>query len=108
MRGARLRNSEWLLLAFFAYIAGLIPFFRDRPRLGAQPVFILVAVFSILAAVALAEVSRYRAVIAIVRDWLPIPLTLVAFREMELFVPLHYNAHYEHAWIQWDKILLND
>jgi membrane-associated phospholipid phosphatase len=46
--------------------------------------------------------------IAIVRDWLPLVLTLAAFREMELFVPWHYNEAFETAWIRWDIVVLHD
>ena len=102
----RLRSSEWVLLAFFAYIVAVTPFFRDRPRLGYQPVFVLLAVFAMFSVLAIGSLERRRSAIEIVRDWLPIPLTLAAFREMELFVPLTYTHRYEQTWIQWDAWLL--
>ncbi|HEY6991205.1 MAG TPA: phosphatase PAP2 family protein [Bryobacteraceae bacterium] len=107
MRSIKLRHSEWLLIGFFSYTAALTPFFPDRPRLHAQPLFILLAAVIILVIAARAEMGRYGRVISMVRDWLPIPLTLTAFREMELFLPLRYNTAYEHAWIRWDGLLLN-
>ena len=42
-----------------------------------------------------------------IRDWLPMALTLVAFREMELFLTAGYNLQLELAWIRWDAILLD-
>ncbi len=102
----RLRASEWVLLGFFAYIVALIPFFQDRPHLGFKPVTRLIVVALVLAALAFAETGRYAQWISMVRDWAPMALTLTAFREMELFLPLHYNAHYEAAWIHWDQIVL--
>lgn len=98
-----LRSSEWILLAFFAYIVVIGPFFPDRPHLGYQPVIVLSAVFALLA---LSRAIFRGKGVAMVRDWLPIPLTLVAFREMELFVPASYPHFYEQSWIRWDKWLL--
>ncbi len=106
MTSFRLRNSEWVLIGFFAYIAALIPFFRDRPRLGFQPLVILLLVSALLATLAWLESGRYATIISLVRDWVPMALTLGAFREMELFVPMHYNAHYENAWMAWDQVVL--
>jgi len=96
----RLRASEWVLVAFFAYIALISPFFPERPNLGAQPFFILAAVFVLLWLVA-----RFR--LEVLRDFLPLGLTLLAFREMEFFLPRQYNLHFEMLWIRWDRLLLD-
>ncbi len=104
----QLRRSECILLAFFAYIAALVPLFRDRPRLSFQPFVVLLLAVLILWSLALAEKSRYARAISMIRDWVPMALTLTAFREMELFVPLVYNAGFENAWIKWDNIVLHE
>lgn len=108
MHSLRLRSSEWVLLAFFAYIVAVTPFFRDRPHLGYQPVIVLIAVFFLFLLLALDSFGRHANAIAMLRDWLPIPLTLAAFREMELFVPLTYPHTFEQTWIRWDTWLLKD
>lgn len=41
-----------------------------------------------------------------VRDFLPLGVLLVAFREMEYFLPRSFDHHNELAWIQWDQLLL--
>lgn len=104
----RLRACEWILLAFFAYIAALVPFFRERPRLGFQPFVVLLFIALLLCSLALAERSRYAAAISMIRDWTPMALTLCAFREMELFVPQFYNSGFEKNWIEWDHIVLHE
>ncbi len=103
----KLRSSEWILLVFFAYIAALVPFFRDRPRLGYQPIVILAIVAVLLFSLARAEKTRFALAISMTRDWIPMALTLVAFREMELFVPVAYNVRYEQSWIHWDRMVLD-
>ena len=55
MSSLELRHSEWVLLAFFAYIAVLMPFFRDRPRMNWQPVIMLVGVTAFLCSIAAAQ-----------------------------------------------------
>jgi membrane-associated phospholipid phosphatase len=106
MTTSRLRYSEWLLLSFFTYIVVLMPFFSDRPLMSRRPVVFLIVIAAIVFGLALAERGRYATLVSHVRDWLPMVLTLVAFREMEFFVPAHYNEWFERAWIEWDKTVL--
>jgi membrane-associated phospholipid phosphatase len=108
MRSLHLRHSEWVLLAFFAYIALLMPFFRERPRMNWQPLIMLVSVAVFLFSIATAQYTHFSETVDMIRDWLPMGLTLLAFRQMELFVPARYNSAYEHAWIGWDRVLLDE
>ena len=107
MARLKLRNSEWILIAFFAYVAALVPFFPQRPRLSFQPLIVLLIVTLLLGALARIESFSQR-VISITRDWLPLALTLAAFREMELFITPNYNHRYELAWMRWDDIFLRE
>ena len=108
-RSGRLRLSEWVLVAFFAYVALLTRWFRDRPRLGYAPLVFLLVICSLLFLLARAEQKKQLSrTISITRDWLPIPLTLAAFREMGLFVPAHFQPHFENSWIHLDHLLLHD
>lgn len=107
MHRLKLRSSEWVLLIFFSYIVAVTPFFRDRPHLGYQPAIVLVAVFALFSVLALRSFGGRRKAIEILRDWAPVPLTLAAFREMDLFVPLTYTHFYERSWIRWDIWLLD-
>ena len=106
MNKIRLRGSEWVLIAFFAYLAVIAPFFRDRTHLRCQPVVIFLIVTFVLFTLAQAE-TRLSTPISMLRDWLPMGLTLIAFREMELFVPARYNTSLERTWEGWDELVLN-
>ncbi len=103
----KLRNAEWVLIAFFAYILALVPFFRDRPQMSYQPLIVLLLVSLLLCCLALAQETRFSHAIGMIRDWVPMLLTLLAFRQMELFVPAQYNSAYELAWIRWDNLVLH-
>jgi membrane-associated phospholipid phosphatase len=99
---------EWILLTFFTYVALLSLIFRDRPHLRGQPWIVLFAVTALFCALSLLERGRSKKTVEIARDWLPVALTFLAFREMEFFLPRDYDSAYELAWIRWDRILLHD
>ncbi len=104
----RLRASERVLLSYFAYVCVLVPFFPLRPNLHAQPFFILAATFVLFCCFSAGEQTRFATHVSYLRDWIPLAITFVAFREMELFVPPNYDAALAAAWIRWDRIVLND
>ena len=103
-----MRLPEWLFVSYFAYIVVLSGVFRDRPNLHAQPIAYLVA--SALFFLLLQKIERgtLQKPIAILRDWLPIVFLIIAFREMELFVPMKYDLILEHSWIKLDRLVLHD
>lgn len=96
-----------MLVGFFTYIAIVSPWFHDRPHLKYQPLSVLLAIFALFCFLARMERSHLRIAISIIRDWLPIPLTIAAFREMELFLPRVFEHRYEGQWIIWDRVLLD-
>lgn len=103
-----LRQAEWVLVCFFAYIALISPWFPGRPNLRYQPAVILAAVFALFSLLARAQKGRFAVTIDLIRDWLPLVLTLAAFREMELFLPTRFEHRYESTWIAWDHVFLNE
>ena len=40
------------------------------------------------------------------RDWLPVSLVLVAYREMDWFSAIAHDHHLELRWIEWDRWIL--
>jgi membrane-associated phospholipid phosphatase len=96
-----------MFLGYFAYAAVLPLVLHDRPNLRHQPVWVLAAVALVLPIIARAE-AYYPVAISRFRDFLPLGLTLVAFEEMDLFVPQRPDGHLEQSWIRWDHVLLHD
>jgi membrane-associated phospholipid phosphatase len=95
----RLRPYEWLIIAYFTYVAAIAPIFISQGEtrwLGA-------AVAAIVAVILFGLTHYY----SILRDWAPIAFTLTAYREMNWFTPATIDHHLEHAWIVWDRGLLN-
>lgn len=104
----RFRASERILLGFFVYVCLLVPFFPARHALHDQPFFILAAVVVVLCCLSFAEQGRIADHVSRIRDWVPLALTFLAFREMELFITTQYDVGLESAWIRWDRVVLID
>jgi membrane-associated phospholipid phosphatase len=90
------RISEQFLMAYFAYVAIAGTIFH----VGIKP-WLLLAAVTILILI----LSRTN---GLLRDFAPLAFTLMAYREMNLFAGSPHDGHLEHAWIVWDRWLLDD
>lgn len=91
-----MRFSEWFVLIYFAYVAVV----GTLVGIGARPWLLLVAIAAVVSALARKK--------SIWRDLGPLAYTLAAYREMNWFTPAVHDHHLEHAWIVWDRWLLDD
>lgn len=98
----RLRSSEWLLIAYFCYVAGISRAFPLAPSVALMPFVVALLVALLLFSLALAKTESF----SIARDWIPLGLTLLAYREMDWFSPLVRDRHLELRWIEWDRAIL--
>lgn len=106
MNKPHLRVHEWMFIAYFAYVAAISPLFTTRPRLHGQPLAAFVIACLLIFAVDRLERTKLAFGIEIARDWLPMGLLLLAFREMDFFSPSQYDFLTEMSWIRWDWVLL--
>lgn len=107
-RMIRLRRSEWLLVAYFAYTAVLAQVLPLRPPVPVVAAVVNLTVLAGFGLLAWAESLRRRGFFAVLRDWYAAPLMLLAYREMGWFAPAHHTHQYERTWVGWDRVLLND
>lgn len=101
------RRSEWALIAYFLYVILLA---RILPAAAPAPNLILALNLAILAGYVLlaqADSLRRRRPLSVIRDWFPLPLLLLAYREMGWLAPVRHTYQLERTWVQWDKFLLN-
>lgn len=108
MSGLRLRTSEWVLLAFFLYIALLSIWFRPLSGMGGLPAVVLSAAAAIILVLAAGEARGPGWLLSYARDWAPLALTLAAYREMDWFTPKQRDFHLENAWVAWDRMILSE
>jgi membrane-associated phospholipid phosphatase len=103
----RLRRSEWVLAAYFLYTAALALVLPLRPPIGAVTIGVNATVLTGLALLAWGESLRKRELFGVMRDWYPLPLMLLAYREMGWFAQRSHSHALELAFEGWDKTLLN-
>jgi len=102
-----MRLPEWMFIFFFAYITLLSAFFRS-PHLHFQPLGYLLVAVIVFVLMNKLQRGALDETIRSLRDWLPLLLTLFAFREMELFVPAKYDLTFETSWIKLDQLVLGN
>jgi membrane-associated phospholipid phosphatase len=103
-----LRAAEWVLIGYFGYVTAAAPFFALRPGTAWVPPVLLGMTAAVFLALAWAELRRSGNIVyPIVRDWLLLALTVVAYREMDIFAAAIHDRHLERQWIVWDRLLLH-
>ncbi len=100
------RKSEWICLAYFAYTSAVAAVHPLPLSVRIEVWLADAAVFAALALLALPAVAR-RPALAVVRDWLPLALILLAYRQMGWMALPHENRNFENYWIALDRLLLH-
>lgn len=103
-----MRSSEWALILFFCYVAIVSLFFPLTTGLKYPAFLVAAAVTAAIWLCAALDRNANTAAWSVVRDWLPVPFTLLAYREMNWFTKPHVGHPLEHAWIVWDRWLLHE
>jgi membrane-associated phospholipid phosphatase len=102
----RLRSAEWLLVIYFGYVAAIAPRFPlDQPIVW-RPLLVELLVCALFLALAYGESHEHAELFSIMRDWVPVALLLLAYREMDWFSSMPRNFDLELRWVQWDRSLL--
>jgi hypothetical protein len=102
------RRSEWVLVVYFVYTAVLsfnLPVRQPIPAITVALNTVVIGGFLLLA---YAYSFRKPEFLSIMRDWYPVPLMLLCYREMGWFAPARHTYTLEQSWELWDKTLLNN
>lgn len=102
----KLRSAEWLLVIYFGYVAAISSHFSLGPQLTRRPFLVAILVCALFLALAYGESREYPKLFSMTRDWVPIGLLLVAYREMDWFSGLARDFNLELRWVQWDRAIL--
>jgi len=103
-----LRRSERLLAAYFVYAGVLSLFLPVAARVRAVTCLVNVLILANYALLAHADSLRRGKLLGAIRDWLPLVLTLLCYREMGWFAAREHTYELERQWIVWDRWLLSD
>jgi len=102
----KLRSSEWLLVIYFGYVAAIAPRFPLRQQVVWRPFLVEVLVCALFLALAYGESREHARLFGMLRDWVPIALILLAYREMDWFSSMQRAVDLELRWVEWDRTLL--
>ena len=101
------RPQEWIIFAFLLYAPALTLFLAAPEGLGSRLAHVNLAVILIYASLIYLDSSKPRLTLDILRDWLPLGLILLAYREMGWFALPHQLSLLESQWVRWDRLVLN-
>ncbi len=101
-----LRPPEIVFVVYFLYVVAVAVF---HPVEGVLP---RVAIVNLLIVGGYAALARrpgsQRPLATALRDWLPVGLIILAYKEMGWFAPASHTNELEDGWIVWDRVLLDD
>jgi membrane-associated phospholipid phosphatase len=100
-----MRVSEWVVAAFFTWTTALALVVPISGDMRARTLLANVAV--LLVYLVLLRMQRYEWAQA-ARDWVPQALMILAYKQMGWFAPGTHTNWFEHEWIVWDRLLLDD
>lgn len=103
----RFRRSELFFSAYFLYVMG-VACFRPIPT-EVRTLVVTLNLSLILWFVLFAWANKERGFVLLdhVRDFYPLPLILLAYREMGWMALPHTTRVFENYWVQWDRVLLD-
>jgi membrane-associated phospholipid phosphatase len=101
-----MRRSEWLLAAYFAYITALSRILAVSPEVRVRTLvansFVLCFYTVLLTQFRESRITEH------LRNWIPLLMMLIAYREVGWLAPAAHDHHLEQSWIVWDRAVLRD
>jgi membrane-associated phospholipid phosphatase len=101
-----LRKPEWVVLAFLIYAAILGAALPVAPAVGLRVVFLNLAIVGGYAVVIALDGRHQRLALSVTRDWAPLAVVILAYREMGWFAQPHLGHTLESHWVVWDQMVL--
>jgi len=103
---AAVRRSEWVIVAFLTYAAIAALILPVAPPVRNLVVLLNLAVILAYGLLLHFDSANRMAALSIVRDWLPLVLMILAYREMGWFALPHHGHTLEAHWVIWDRVVL--
>ena len=102
----RVRESEWVILAFLAYAALASLAIPIATALRTRTLLLNLGILAAYSVLIRADTLRPRVMTAVFRDWLPLALILLAYREVGWLALPHTSHALEMRWVAWDRVVL--
>ena len=98
-----MRLSECVLAVYFAYVTALS---WILPVQSGVPIRTIVVNALVLCFYTVLLRFRHHIAIEHLRNWIPLALMLLAYKEMGWLAPASHDHRLEQSWIVWDRLLL--
>ncbi|MGP8243516.1 MAG: phosphatase PAP2 family protein [Bryobacteraceae bacterium] len=100
------RRSEWVVLAFLIYAAVLGAALPVAPAVGVRVISLNLAILSGYLLLIALDWYRPTLALSVMRDWAPLAVVILAYREMGWFAQPHLDHALEARWVVWDHAVL--
>src|SRR6516225_3296810 len=100
------RRAEWIIFAFLLYAPALTFFLVAPEGLRTRLASLNSAVIVIYASLICLDSAKPRLTPEVIRDWLPLGMVLLAYREMGWFALPQESTLLESRWVVWDRLVL--
>jgi membrane-associated phospholipid phosphatase len=95
-----------VIIAFLVYAAVSAAVLPVRPPIRPLTIALNTLIVAAYALLIYADRPRRSELLSVIRDWLPLLLVLLAYREMGWFaLPMHAHP-LEMRWVEWDRLVL--
>ncbi|MCD6029870.1 MAG: phosphatase family protein [Thermomicrobiales bacterium] len=101
-----MRRSECVIVAFLIYAAVSAAILPVRPPVRPLTIALNTGILACYALLVYADRLRRREFLSVVRDWFPLVLVLLAYRQMGWFALPMTEHPLENSWVVWDRLLL--
>lgn len=101
------RWPEWAIIAFLMYSDFMAVRLPVSPEVRNLVLLVNSAVVLTYCLLIVFDSGRFTSVIGFIRDWLPLGLTVLAYREMGWLALPHPGHTLEARWVVWDRAVLH-
>ncbi len=106
VHGSAVRRPEWVIAVFLSYAAAAAMFLPVAASVRTRVILLNLAVPLAYGALIHFDSAKRTRALSVVRDWLPLALIVLAYREMGWLALPHHNHALETHWVIWDRVIL--
>jgi membrane-associated phospholipid phosphatase len=106
LAAAGVRRSEWVIVAFLVYAAIIGLALPIAPSLQTRTVVVNLAILFVYGLLIRADAVRPGTITSVIRDWMPLAVIILAYREVGWFALPCPSHRLEMKWVVWDRAFL--
>ena len=103
-----MKLSEWILAIYFTYVTALSLVLPATPAVRIRMLVVNGLLFGLYGGVVNSGKLANSPVTRHLRNWIPLALTLLGYKEMGWLAPSTQSHRLEQSWIVWDRFLFRE